>query len=53
MPENNIECMKGIMRENNSEDKYFPEERKKRKALGHPTNGRSPEREIHEIHCMA
>lgn len=51
MPENNIECMKGVMRENNSEDKYIPEERKK--ALGHPMNGRLPEREIHEIHCMA
>lgn len=32
MPENNIECMKGIIRENNSEGKYVPEERKKKSS---------------------
>ena len=51
MPENNIEYSKGITRESHSEEKCIPEE--KRKALGDPMNGRSPEREIHEIHCMA
>lgn len=29
------------------------QKKEKRKALGHLTNGCSPEREIHEIHCMA
>lgn len=29
------------------------QKKEKRKALGDPMNGRSPEREIHEIHCMA
>lgn len=32
MPENNIECMKGVMKENISEDKYIPEERKKKSS---------------------
>lgn len=39
MPENNIEYSKGITRENHSEDKCIPEEKKKEKALGHPMNG--------------
>ena len=51
MPENNIEYSKGITRENYSEEKCIPEERKKGKALEHPADGCLPEHEVHGTYC--
>lgn len=50
MTENNIEYSKGITRENHSEEKCIPEERKK-KSPGTSNDGCLPEHEVHGTYC--